>query len=261
MTDFKALEGSWAVVAGASEGLGAAFASCLAARGMKLLLIARREPLLQTAAEALREAHGVEVRCLVQDLAAPDLAEVLRKETANLDVGMLIYNAASVPIGPFMKATDAELQQMMEVNAIGMVSAVRSVVPGMVQRGRGGVILVSSLAGLQGFPGLAGYSATKAFIINLGEALWYELKDSGVDAMACIAGAMPTPGFNRVFKELAPGAMPAEQAAEKTLRALGKGPRFIPGLVNKLVAATTLRLVSRKRLIPLLAGTVDAGNP
>lgn len=240
-------------MAGASEGLGAAFSERLAARGMNLLLIARREAPLQETAEKLTKVYGVDVRCLAQDLAAPNLGEVFREATADLDVGMLVYNAAFVPMGPFFDTSDADIRQMMQVNMFGLVEAVRTVVPGMVARGRGGVILVSSLAGLQGFPGLAGYSATKAFIINLGEALWYELKETGVDAMAFIAGAMPTPGYNKLFEQLAPGGMSAERAAEQALSSLGKGPRCIPGFVNNLVAATTLRLLPRKHLIPLLA--------
>lgn len=260
MTDFDALRGSSAVVAGASEGLGAAFSERLAARGMNLLLIARREAPLQETAEKLTKVYGVDVRCLAQDLAAPNLGEVFSEATADLDVGMLVYNAAFVPMGPFFDTSDADIRQMMQVNMFGLVEAVRTVVPGMVARGRGGVILVSSLAGLQGFPGLAGYSATKAFIINLGEALWYELRNKGVDAMAFIAGAMPTPGYTKVFKDLAPGAMSAEHAADAALRALGKGPRFIPGFINNLVAATTMRLLPRKRLIPLLAHTMQNLN-
>ena len=256
MVDFGDLKGSWAMVAGASEGLGAAFSDRLAARGMNLLLIARRETLLHEAAERLTSAHDVEVRCLAQDLAAPNLAEVFSEATADLDIGMLVYNAACVPTGPFFDTSNDDLRQLMQVNALGLVETVKTIVPCMVERGRGGLILVSSMAGLQGFPGLAGYSATKAFIINLGEALWYELRSQGVDAMAFIAGAMPTPGYTKVFKDLAPGAMSAEYAAEAGLRALGKGPRFIPGFMNNLVAATTMRLLPRKRLIPLLARTM-----
>ena len=257
MSDFKARYGSWAVVAGASEGLGVAFAERLAARGMNILLIARRGELLNKVADDLRQAHGVEVRCLVQDLAAPNLSEALAEATSDLDLGVLIYNAAFVPMGPFIDAEEEDIQQLMRVNTLGLVASVRTLVPGMRERGRGGVILVSSLAGLQGFPGIAGYSATKSFIINLGEALWYELKPHGIDAMACIAGAMPTPGYTKVFKELAPGTLSPEDAAERTLKALGKGPRFIPGFINTLVAGTTQYLMSRKRLIPFLARTVQ----
>lgn len=260
MTDFTVRYGNWALVAGASEGFGAGFAHRLAARGMNLMLIARREPLLHEVAGTIRRAYGVEVRCVVQDLAAPDLSTALSQATAGIDLGVMIYNAAHVPMGPFLDAEDEEVRQLMEVNALGLMRAVRALVPGMKARGRGGVILVSSLAGLQGFPTIAGYSATKAFIINLGEALWYELLGTGVDVMACIAGAMPTPGYTKIFKQLAPGAMSAEDAAERALKALGKGPRFIPGLVNNLVAATTMRFVSRKRLIPLLARTMQDMN-
>ena len=257
MSDFKARYGTWALIAGASEGLGVAFAERLTARGMNILLIARRGELMERVAEKLRRSHGVEVRCLVQDLAAADLAGALREATSSIDLGVMIYNAAYVPMGSFIDADDEDLRQLMQVNTHGLMASVRTLVPGMRERRRGGVILVSSLAGLQGFPGIAGYSATKAFINNLAEALWYELKAHGIDVMACIAGAMPTPGYTRVFKDPAPGAMDAEDAAERTLRALGKGPRFIPGVINNLIAHTTPHLVPRKRLIPLLARTLQ----
>ena len=260
MSDFKARYGSWGLVAGASEGLGVAFAERLAARGMNILLVARRGELMEQVAENLRQNHDVEVRCLVQDLAAADLAVALREATSDLDLGILIYNAAFVPMGSFVNADEEDVQQLMKVNTLGLMASVRTLVPGMRERGRGGVILVSSLAGLQGFPGIAGYSATKAFINNLAEALWYELKSDGIDVMGCIAGAMPTPGYTRVFKDLAPGAMDPEDAAERALRALGKGPRFIPGFINNLVARTTLHLVPRKRLIPMLAKTMQDLN-
>lgn len=256
MSDFKARYGSWAIVAGASEGFGVAFAERLAARGMNLLLLARRGELLQKVADDLREESPVQVRCLVQDLADPDLGQILQEATADMDLGVLIYNAAYVPTGPFIDAKDEEVEQLMRVNALGMVAAVRALVPGMRERRRGGLILVSSLAGLQGFPSIAGYSATKAFIINLGEALWHELGPHGIDAMTCIAGAMPTPGYTKVFKDLAPGSLSPQDAAERTLKALGKGPRVIPGFINNLVANTVLNLVSRKRLIPKLARTM-----
>ncbi len=260
MSEFKARYGSWALIAGASEGLGVAFADRLATRGMNILLIARRGELMEEVAERLRQTHDVEVRCLVQDLAAANLADALREASSDIDLGILIYNAAFVPMGSFVDADQQDIQQLMNVNAHGLMASVRALVPGMRERGRGGVILVSSLAGLQGFPGIAGYSATKAFIINLAEALWHELKANGIDVMACIAGAMPTPGYTKMFKDLAPGAMDAEDAAERTLKALGKGPRFIPGFINNLVARTVLHLVPRKRLIPTLAQTLQDLN-
>ncbi len=227
---------------------------------MNILLIARRGELMERVAENLRQHHGVEVRCLVQDLAAADLADVLREATCEIDLGIMIYNAAFVPMGPFVDTDEEDVEQLMKVNTLGLMAAVRTVAPGMRERGRGGVILVSSLAGLQGFPGIAGYSATKAFINNLAEALWFELKPHGIDVMGCIAGAMPTPGYTRIFKELAPGAMDAEDAAERTLKALGRGPRFIPGFINNLVAHTTLHLMPRKRLIAMLAKTMQNLN-
>ena len=260
-TPFRDRYGNWALVAGASEGLGAAFAECLAERGMEcLVLIARREALLDDLAGRLRDGYGVEVRPVAMDLASPDLAAALAAATLDLDLGVLVYNAAFVPVGRLVDADAEELERAVDVNVRAPVVMLHTLLPGLERRGRGAVILMSSLAGLQGTPRVAAYAATKAFNAILGEGMWQELREQGVDVVACCAGAIETPGYLRSGKGRVPGMLDPETVARRTLDALGRGPRFVPGLVNRLVAVLLTRLLPRGAAVRLMAGnTGDIG--
>lgn len=244
--------GAWALVAGSSEGLGAAFADNLAARGMNLVLVARRAHLLEEVATGLREQHGVDVRCVARDLADPGLGEALRETTADIELGVLVYNAAFVPVGPFADLDEETLQRVVVVNTMAPVIAVHSVLPGMRERGRGGVVLVSSLAGLQGTPHVATYAATKAFNIILAEGLWAELRACGIDVIACCAGAMPTPGYAATVDHEMPGIMVPGDVARRTLDALGRGPRVVPGTLNRISAQIMTRRLPRRAAIRVI---------
>src|SRR4051812_34121056 len=140
---FREKYGPWAVVAGASEGLGAAFATALAARGVHLLLIARRAELLQSVAEQLRAGAKIEVRTAVCDMARPDLPATLEALTTDLDVGLGIYNAAHAPVGDFVTRSIDELLHVVDVNVRGPLVFARTLAPKMVARGRGGIVLMS----------------------------------------------------------------------------------------------------------------------
>ncbi len=244
--------GTWAVVAGASEGLGAAFAAELAAQGMNLVLVARRGHLLAELSTELTDAHGIEVRCVVADLADPAFAAELATAAGGLDVGIVIYNAAFVPLGPFLDNSEPEIARAVDVNVRGPMLAVRALAPAMCDRGRGAVVLMSSLSGLQGTPHIAVYAASKAFNTHLAESLWYELRPRGIDVVACCAGAMPTPGYERNFAKKVPGMLSPQEAARQTLDALHRGPRFVPGLVNRMTAVLMGRLLSRRSAVRLI---------
>ncbi len=244
--------GTWAVVAGASEGLGAAFAAELAARGMNLVLVARRGHLLADVAEDLTDAHGIEVRCVVADLADQAFVEQLATAADDLDVGIVIYNAAFAPLGPFLDNSEPEIARAVDVNMRGPMLAVRALAPAMCDRGRGAVVLMSSLSGLQGTPHIAVYAASKAFNTHLAESLWYELRSRGIDVVACCAGAMPTPGYQQNFGKKVPGMLSPQEAARQTLDALGRGPRFVPGFVNRMTAVLMGRLLSRRGAVRLI---------
>ena len=249
--------GPWAVVAGASEGLGAAFAEALAARGLGLVLLARRADLLEELASKLRASRGVEVRTVACDLADPSFAEGLTLATADVEVGVAVYNAAYSFVAPLFDRPLADALRVVDVNVRAPLVLLHSLVPAMLARGRGAVVLMSSLAGFQGSPKLAAYAASKAFNTILGESLWAELGPRGVDVIASCAGAIRTPGYAKALQKEAPGTLDASEVVAQTLAALGRGPVVIPGATNKLASQLLRRLLSRKSAIGIMGKSVS----
>src|SRR3954453_16971426 len=219
--------GPWAVVAGASEGIGAAFATALAARGIDLVLVARRpEPL-----EALAARLPVQTVTVAADLA--DGVEPVLAATAGLDVGLVVCNAAYSPIGPFLDSDPADTARALALNCAVPLALAHGYLPAMAARGRGGFVLMSSLAGMQGSPGLTAYAATKAFGAVLAEGLWDELRGRGVDVVTAVAGGVGPPGLAQSPSRAAPGTVTPEQVAKAALDGLGHGPRVVPGAMMK----------------------------
>ncbi|MCA9711792.1 MAG: SDR family NAD(P)-dependent oxidoreductase [Myxococcales bacterium] len=252
--DLATRYGPWAIVAGASEGLGAAFGEALARRGLNLVLLARRGPELESVAEVLRRDHGVQVRPVVLDLGQPGLEAELRRATALLDVGVAVYNAALAPVGALVEQDPARLRAVVDVNVHGPLTFARALAPGMVARKRGALVLMSSLVGLRGTPRLAAYAASKAFGLRLAEGMWAELRPHGIDVVASCAGAIRTPGYARTVQREAPGMLDPAQVAERTLAALGRGPRAVPGLVNRVAGVLLERLLPSRLAIRVMAG-------
>jgi short-subunit dehydrogenase len=249
LRDFNQRYGPWAVIAGASEGIGAAFAHALASRGVSLVLVARREEPLAALAGTL----PVPARAVVADLALPAGTQKVFLETQNLDVGLVVANAALSPIGPFPSVDPELLRRAVELNCIAALELARHYTPAMVARGRGGLILMSSLAGQQGSPGIAVYAATKAFDAILAEGLWAELRPHGVDVLACLPGAVSTPGLQRNSAGRAPGTVTPEVVAEAALKALGRKPRVVPGVMMRLSSLFMTRLIPRRTAVGIIA--------
>ncbi len=245
--------GSWAVVAGASEGLGAAFAEAIAQRGCKLVLIARRADVLGALADRLRAAHAIDVRTLALDLGGDAWGEQLSALADELPIGLGVYNAAYSFVAPLLERPLADALRVVDVNARGPLRFVHALAPAMVERQRGGIVLMSSLAGFQGSPRLAAYAASKAFNIVLGESLWSELRPHGVDVLVSCAGAIRTPGYLATATKDAPGTLDPARVAELTLRALGKGPIVVPGGMNKLARLVLGRVLTRRAAIGVMA--------
>lgn len=252
-TAFAATYGAWAIVAGASEGLGAAFAQALAERGLNLLLLARRADHLARVADGLRKSAQVDVRTETIDLARPDLPAALESLTADLDIGLAVYNAAFAPVGELVSRPMDDLARVVDVNIKGPLTFVRTLAPKMIERGRGGIVLMSSLAGYQGAPRIATYAASKAFNIVLGESLWAELKPMGLDVVVSSAGAIRTPGYAKAAARDAPGTLDAADVANQTLEALGRGPVVVPGAVNRIARFALGRLLPRRTAIDIFA--------
>lgn len=252
MQDFKTKYGPWALVAGASEGLGAAFAEALAKRGLNLILLARRREKLEALAAGLRVRFSVSIRCHALDLA--DQVQI-KTFVAQLepDVGLLVYNAAYAPIGYFEHIPVDELLKIVDVNIKAPLLLSKLLSTRMLQKQRGGIVLMSSLAGTQGSPKIATYAASKAFNTILAEGLWKELQRHGIDVVASCAGAIRTPGYQQaITTKEAPGTLQPLQVAEQTLNALGRGPTVVPGLTNKIARFLMGRLLPRKLAISIM---------
>lgn len=257
---FRDHYGPWALVAGASEGLGEAWARALARRGLSLILIARREAKLQATAAAIAAAHGVEVHTLALDLADPELALRMRAGVGEREVGLLVYNAAYSRVGAFFEQSLDDKLRSIDVNCRGPLISIHELGAAMRARKRGGIVLMGSMSGLQGSPRLASYAASKAFDLILAESLWGELRDDGVDVLACVAGATRTPGFEAVASTAKGPVMDPAQVVEEALEALGRQPSMIPGLGNKLASAILSRLSRRRRVLIMRSALADSGG-
>ncbi len=249
---FSARYGPFALVAGASEGLGEAFATSLAARGLSLVLLARRQDKLDALAVRLRE-RGVEVVTAAIDLARSDLESALAEVTQGREIGLAVYNAAYAPVGEVLDRPIDDLLRIVDVNVRGPLVVTRALAPAMVARGRGGIVLMSSLAGFQGAPRIATYAATKAFTTVLAESLWSELGPRGVHVLASCAGAIRTPGYSKTSQGDAPGTLDASAVAEASLDALGHGPTVVPGATNQIARFVLGRMLSRRAAIGIMA--------
>lgn len=258
-TRFQSRYGPWAIVAGASVGLGAEYATQLAARGLNLVLIARRAELLDALSVKLSAEHAVQVRPLALDLAQPDSVERVVAQTRDLEIGLLVYNAGFSAVGLFLdQALDAHLREI-ETNCRTPLALVHTLGRGMAARGRGGIVLMSSLSASQGSPMISNYAATKAYNLTLAEGLWDELRGQGIDVIACCPGSTDTPGYraSAPAKAFAPALPPSHVVAE-TLAALGQKPSIIPGRGNRLSAFVMRRILPRRVAIAIMGRTLRA---
>jgi len=245
--------GPYALIAGGSDGLGYAFAEAIARRGLNLVLIARQKERLEAAAKQLEKDYKIDVITITADAADN---EGLKDSVMALDVsiGLLVYNAAFAPIGLFENMSEEQLAVAASVNVTAPLLLTKLLSSAMIEQKRGGIVLMSSLAGAQGSPNLSVYAATKSFNAILAEGLWKELKPHGVDVLACCAGAISTPGYKQAEKTgAAPGTKTAGEVAEQTLNYLGRGPIVIPGAINKIARFILTRLLSRKAAINLMS--------
>jgi len=250
---FRERYGPWALVAGASEGLGAEFAAQLAARGLNLLLIARRQELLDQLRERLAREYAVEVRTLALDLAREDLASVVTGATSDLEVGLLVYNAAVSMIGPYFETTLEDHLREIAVNCRAPMTLAYILGLPMLKRGRGGILLMSSMSGSQGTALVVNYAATKAYNRLLAEGLWDELRGKGVDVVASCPASVSTPGYLTSSPRGSMSALAPREVVTDALNALGKGPVTVPGWPYRLANFFMQRLLPHKSAIKLIS--------
>jgi uncharacterized protein len=249
-----------ALITGASSGIGAALARRIARDGRNLVLAARRIDRLETLAGELRAAHGIDAQAISTDLTRPGAVPALiaELERRDLTVDWLVNNAGFGTNGRFDRLpVEGELEEI-RLNVEVLVELTGRLLPGMVSRRRGAVINVASVGGFVSSPYMATYSATKAFVLSFTEAIATELRGTGVHALCVCPGFTHTEFHERARMDISglpvPGFawMTAEQVADQTVRAVGRGPVLVNGVMNNAMVAT-LRLIPRAVLSRITA--------
>jgi len=249
--------GPRALVAGGATGMGAEYCRQIAATGIDLVILDRDEPGLDAIAGEVRSSsHPVDVVTAVVDLGQPaePLLDALRRAVGDREIGLLVANAAWSPVGPFLDSDLSALLTAIDINCRAPVVLAHELGARMVARGRGGMIIMSSLAAESGTAQVALYSATKAFDLVLAEGLWYELRDRGVDVVAIRPGSTRTPGWQSsqpASGELK-GVMEPADVVRDALAALGTIPSIAAGSANR-AAEAMFRSMARRDVIELMS--------
>jgi short-subunit dehydrogenase len=238
---FLARYGPWAVVTGASSGIGREVALRLAGSGLNLVLASRDGRALERLAGDAAARHGVETRVVSVDLARETGVEALEAATRDLDVGLLVASAGFGTSGRFLDSPLADELDMLAVNCRSLVALSWHYGNRLARRGRGGMVLMSSIVGFQGVPHAAHYAATKAYVQALAEALYVELAPRGVDVLASAPGPTASGFADRAGMKMGRAMDPAA-VARSTLAALGRRSTVLPGLLSKLLTYSLVPL-------------------
>ncbi|MDA1017999.1 MAG: SDR family oxidoreductase [Planctomycetota bacterium] len=238
MSKFVDAFGPWAIVTGASSGVGSIFAEQLAERGLNLVLIARREDRLRELAQAIEDKHGVETRVIVADLSTEDFLSTVRDGVDRLEIGLLVNNAGFATSG---ELTANELQRevdMLAVNCRAPLMLTHEFGGRMQQRGRGGIINVASIVAFSGVPGWSHYAATKSYVLTLNEGLAKDFAKRGVQVVTVCPGAMDTE-----FWSVAGGkpmfALKPARVVKTAIGKLGRRAVTVPGFMNWCITWST----------------------
>lgn len=255
MISFKEKYGAWALITGASSGIGESFARKFASYGINLIVLARRIERLEKLKSELENKFNVEVIPLQVDLQNENFLEEIKSVIDSKEIGILINNAGFGYRDEFINSDFQNNINMIKVNCIAPTILTHYLLPKMVERKKGALIFLGSLVAFQPTPTTAVYAATKVFDAFLGDALWYELKKYNIDVVTVNPGGTETE-FHKVAKStMGPFPRTSEQVVNSTLKALGKKPSVIDGLFNKILAVSN-RFVSRKISITL-AGKIS----
>lgn len=235
--------GPWAIVTGASSGIGRDLARLTASAGLNTVLTARNLEALNELSAEIRSSHGVETRVVVANMSNPADLEKLKRETDSLSIGLLIAAAGFGTSGSFGATPLEEELDMIKVNCEALFTLAHHFGNRFLDQKKGGIILLSSMVGFQGVPYAAHYAATKAYVQSLGEALAVELKSLGVDVLAAAPGPVSTGFETRANMKMGQAQKP-EAIAASILKALGRKGTVLPGFFTKLLVAG-LRTVPR----------------
>jgi len=248
--------GPWALVTGASSGIGKEFARQIAASGIHVALVGRREPLLRTVGAECTRASGVQHRIIPLDLSEPDFLPVLADATRDLDVGLVVSNAGTGNPGQFLKLDRQLLQETLRLSTMAHLDIAHHFGQKLTERRRGGIILVGAMGAENGIPCMANDGGAKAYVHSLGEALHHEFKPLGVYVTVLAAGVTNTAVLEKFG--LDPKTMPmkpmsVEQCVSEGLSGLVKNrSRIVPGRLNRIMNALVPASLARKMLADLL---------
>lgn len=247
----RTTSGPWALVTGASSGIGYAFAEQLAKDGVNVVLTARSRGRLEEVSQKLRAEHSILTRVVPCDLSTRDSATKLSEDLHDLDIGLVVSNAGAGMMGEFLDQELRGLEAMAHLNVVAHLGVAHAFGRRLRDRGGGGLLLVSSTAGLQGVPYSANYAAAKAYILTLGEGLNAELESAGVNVSVTVPGPTSTPGFHErddIDLSVMPmRPMAASAVAQGGLRALARGKVvYVPGVLNRVMAWLGRRVFSRR---------------
>ena len=264
---FAGKYGPWALVAGASDGLGAAFAEGLAERGVNIVLLARRQQALDQVAAEIESRTSAQTRTLAIDLALPDAAAAIAEATGDLEIGFLVYCAGADPdYRPFLANSITAAEAIVRRNCMVPMQLCHHFASAMVQRGSGGIVIFSSGAGLAGGPNMVAYGASKAFDMVFAEALWSELHDKGVDVLGLILGKTNTRALRELEHsrgqisspdEVPEGAGAVDDVIAEAFENLTNGPTWFVGDVMRAAEQLTSSL-TRKQTVELFAQAAAA---
>lgn len=226
--------GPTALITGASDGIGRAFADALAAQGFDLVLVARRETVLQALGRDLSTRHGVRVDTIAGDLSAPGTVADILARTERTPVGLLVASAGFGSIGPFLSQDAATEASMVDVNCRSVVELTHGLASRMAKTGTGGVVLLSSIAAFSGAPFSATYTATKGFVQSFAEAIAVELRPRGISVLAVAPGPVDSGFASRARMHVGRAETP-ETVARVALAALRRGGTVRTGFLAKLL--------------------------
>jgi short-subunit dehydrogenase len=251
--------GPTALITGASDGIGRAFAEALAIQGFDLVLVARREGVLQDLALDLGTTYGVAVQVIAVDLSSPQAVTDILARTEGQPIGLLVAAAGFGSIGPFLAQDVASEVNMVDVNCHSVVALTHGIAARMARAGRGGIVLFGSVVGFQGVPGSATYAATKGFIQGFAEALMVELRPKGLSVLSVAPGPVGTGFAARSGMQMGQAETP-EVVARAALAALRRGGTVRPGFLAKTLG-WSLAMLPRWGRVRLLGQIMKGMTP
>ncbi len=249
MKDFKQIYGDWALVTGGTSGIGAALVRQFAASGMNIVLVARTQTKLDEMAKSLKSEFSVEVRTIAADLSAPQSPAMVIDAVNDLEIAVIVPGAAVETSGYFVETPLERQSALVQMNVTTPMILTHHFGAEMASRGRGAILLVSSLSGWSAQPYMANYGASKAYILSLGASLYHEMKDKGVDVSVLSPGPTDTPMIANTgidFESMGMSIMTPESVALEALEGLGKRPDTVPGFKNRMMVFMMTRASSRR---------------